>query len=234
VELTILTIATLWMTLAAHAAEPRPPAVTLLITPGLAPSSFSTLRRKLDRRRSPVQLVPVPCPSGDREDTIRFLQQLNVDETVVVVHGMGVAWALEAGLAPTGWVWLAPVLDIWPVNQDLPEEFALRRTTYVSQAYSACSSPAFNESLRALADGQSPADLRQQVSAPVVALISASDDIATVEASLPILLTTPLVSIRRLGVGGWGHRDLDHTELITSRRGQRQVRRALRLLRRQQ
>ncbi len=233
-ESTILTIMTLWMTLVSHAAEPREPAVTLLITPGLQPSAFSTLRRKLDQGRHPVQLVTVPCPSGGREATIQHLEQLNVNETVVVVHGIGVPWAVDAGLHPTGWVWLGPVLDVWPTDDQLTEDMASRRAAHISQTYSACSSVALSASLRSAAERSEPPDLRQQLSAPVVALLSAGDDIGTVEGSLPVLLTTPLVTVRRVGVGGWGHQDLDHTELITTRRGQRQVRRALRLLRRQQ
>ncbi len=233
-ELTILTILTLWLTILGHAAEPRVPTVTLLITPGLQPHSFSTLRRKLDRGRHPVQLVTVPCPSGGREETIRYLERLNVDDTVVVAHGIAVPWAIDAGLHPTGWVWLAPLLDVWPANDHLTQEVASRRATHVSQAYSACASEPLSSSLQSLADGSAQTDIPQQLSAPVVALVSAGDDIATVEASLPIMLTSPLITVRRVGIGAWGHQDLDHTEFITTRRGHRQVRRALRLLRRQQ
>lgn len=230
----MLTIMTVWMTLVAHAAEPRVPTVTLLTTPGLQPSAFATLRRKLDRGRHPVQLVTVPCPSGGREGTIRHLEQLNVNETVVIAHGIGVPWAVDAGLQPTGWVWLGPVMNMWPTDDQLTEDMASRRAAHVSQAYSACSSVELSESLRSVAEGREPPNLREQLSAPVVALLSAGDDIGTVEGSLPVLLTTPLVTVRRVGVGGWAHQDLDHTDFITTRRGQRQVRRALRLLRRQQ
>lgn len=233
-ESSILALLTLWMTLFSQAAEPREPTVTLLVTPGLAPSSFSTLRRKLDRGRDTVQLATVPCPSSDRQGTIAFLQKLDADNTVVVAHGVAVPWAVEAGLDPTGWVWLAPLLDIWPTDDQLPPDLVARRAGHLSKAHSACSSTSLSTSLRELAEGVEPLDLQQGLGSPVVALVSAGDDIATVEASLPILMTSPNVTVRRVGIGGWGHQDLDHTDLITTRRGHRQVRRALRLLRRHQ
>lgn len=222
------------MSIVAQAAEPAAHSVVLLVTPGLDPASFSTLHRKLDRGRHHVRLETVPCPSGGQQATVRFLETLDVEDTVVVAHGLAVPWALDAELRPAGWVWVAPVLDVWPSDDQLPPDVVARRAAYTTTVYNACSSPSFASSVSAMGSDSSDPDHVQQVSAPVVALVSGSDDVATVEANMPVLLTSPLTTIRRLGVGGWGQRDLDHTELITTRRGQRQIRRALRLLRRQQ
>ena len=210
--------------------------IVLLPEPGLSLVHTARLSQELAHRGYRVHRVSYDCDAPSLQAIAADLASLNVDESIVIAHGLGARLAIQADLQPAGWLLVGPTLDLLPL-QDLtlyPDDPEASERLFGDGVQFACGAELARAELsKWAARGPAPINV-SGITAPTLVLVSAGDDVAPVETTVPVALAIDGVDLIRIGVGGWAHADLSHIALTDDPRGRRAIYRALRTLRHRQ
>lgn len=198
------------------------PPVLLILTPGWDLEAYVPLIRALRDGGSEVGIVTFPCSGGLDDALARVRRAQGAEETVVVAHGLGATLALLAGL-PHRHVLLAPVLDVWPVEDTralaaLPVDVAVDLSAGHPDLLGGtpplgCVAPRLAQTVQGwIREGM---DLPlETVDAHVWIGVGLLDQVAAVEAVVPASRRLPRRELVRLGITRLDPRDYGHVDLL--------------------
>lgn len=225
--------------------------VLVVATPGVELPSYQPLLTTLRERGHDAHLLEFGCGALDTERLAREVQVARDTlgpATPVLAHGFGATLALASHRAGDGdYVLLAPVLKLPALA--LTEHLAgleVGASVLLSQPHEwnghdaakllvgelelGCVPAPFAAEVQGWVGSSVPLSL-PEVDSDVFIVVSAGDQLAPVEATVPASRALPRRELVRLGLGRLDHQDFDHGELLTHPTPVRVAARALERLR---
>lgn len=204
--------------------------ILLVTSPGLELELYEPLVTELREAGAEVTAVSFPC-SGDATSHAESIVRAADGHEVVVAHGLGATLALSVAdrLDVERWVLVGPVLDVvtgpWvheattlPIEgrielAQLPERAdALLGTGWADVV--GCLAPGFARDLQTWARiGELPIDPLSHTR-PTWIELGLLDEIATIEANVPVSRTFPNRHLVRPGVARFDPKDYRHLDLV--------------------
>ena len=219
----------LWAWIGAAWAAPQ---VLLVTTPGVKLDAYLPLIEALRAHEVQVETVVFPCSGSGQDYRDKIRRQCEGQSWTVVAHGLGATLALQSGVQAERFVLLGPVLDVvpglamqplihTPITGMLSLETPLGEPSLQQlllgdwEEQLTCVSPAWAKEVQQwLRDSHIPLDLAA-IEAPVWLGVGLLDEVATVEAVVPVSRDFPHRTMIRLGVARMDPKDYRHFELLS-------------------